>query len=70
LGSTGCTNWDPDVVHGVDEDVDVADESMEMAISRLFIKTEEFITEMSVPLEFGPVTKDESTPTHEKMYIG
>ncbi|CAK9855153.1 unnamed protein product [Sphagnum jensenii] len=66
----GCTNWDPDVVYGVDEGVDVADESMEMAISRLFIKTEEFITEMSVPLEFGPVTKDESTPTHEKMYIG
>jgi hypothetical protein len=70
LGSTGCTNWDPEVVHGVDEEVDVADESMEMAISRLFIKTEEFITEMSVPLEFGPVTKEEPTPTPEKMYIG
>ncbi len=38
-----------------------------MAISRLFIKTEEFITKMSVPLEFGLVTKEEPTSTLEKM---
>lgn len=41
------------IVDGTIED----DHSLEMAISKLFVKTEDFIVEMSVPVGFGPVTE-------------
>lgn len=65
--SAGCLGWDPDLENKIKAGAIEEDSSLEEAISKLFVKTEEFIVQMSAPIGFGPVTPEKapspSSPT-------
>lgn len=50
--------WDPDLENKIKSGAIEEDSSLEEAISKLFVKTEEFIVQMSAPIGFGPVTPE------------
>lgn len=54
----GCLGWDPDLENKIGEGAIEEDSTLEEAISKLFVKTEEFIVQMSAPIGFGPVTPE------------
>lgn len=58
----GCLGWDPDLENKIKEGAIEEDSSLEEAISKLFVKTEEFIVQMSAPIGFGPVTPEVVPP--------
>ena len=55
----GCLGWDEDLEYKIKTGDLGEDASLEEAISKLFIKTEEFIVQMSAPMGFGSVTHPE-----------
>jgi len=56
--SAGCLGWDPDLEHKIRAGAIEEDSSLEEAISKLFVKTEDFIVQMSAPIGLGPVTPE------------
>lgn len=62
----GCLGWDEDLEHRIKEGEIQDDSSLEEAISKLFVKTEEFIIQMSEPIGFGPVTTPKITIPESK----
>jgi hypothetical protein len=52
----GCLGWDEDLELKIKEG-EIDEATLEEAISKLFVKTEEFIIQMSDPMGFGPVTE-------------
>lgn len=56
VGTAGLLGWDPDLEKKLREGTIDNESTLEEAITKLFVKTEEFIVQMSAPIGFGPVT--------------
>ncbi|XP_024373960.1 outer dynein arm protein 1 [Physcomitrium patens] len=57
----GCLGWDPNLESKIREDKIDEETSIEESISKLFVKTEDFISELSQPVGFGRIKPPQSS---------